>query len=96
MNYLKFDDWARLLGAHVEAWQNGTLLETGIVDSVTPDAAIAWLISDPTGERFLLEKANRVELRIDRDQFIRRLEPANTPPGARLGRVLRRVNNQQP
>jgi hypothetical protein len=75
MTYVRFDDWSRLPGA--EVWQNGSLLGTGTIDSVTRDSAVAWIICEPIGDRFLAEKANGIELRISREQFIRRRNPGS-------------------
>jgi hypothetical protein len=82
MAFVRFDDWSRLPGAEAEAWQGGMLLLTGAIDAATRDSAVAWLVSDFTGERFLLEKANGIQLRISREQFIRRRDPGSSSPGS--------------
>ncbi|MGY2747571.1 hypothetical protein [Arthrobacter sp. UYCu723] len=75
MTYTKFDEWSRLPGTDVEVWRNGLRLGTGTVDMAVSDSTIAWIISDQLAERLLLEKTNGIELRISREQAIRRMDP---------------------
>ncbi|WP_427008540.1 hypothetical protein [Pseudarthrobacter sp. H2] len=75
MTHTTFDDWSRLPGTDVEFWRNGLRLGTGTIDMADSGSTIAWIISDPLAERLLLEKTNGIELRISREQAIRRMDP---------------------
>lgn len=77
MTYMKFDEWSRLSGTDVEVWRNGLLIGTGNIEMAASDS-IAWIISDPLAERLLLEKTNGFELRVSREQAIRRMDPERT------------------
>jgi hypothetical protein len=79
MSYVKIQDWSSLPGTDAEVWRNSILLATGTIDAVTEDSSIAWLFSHSTGERFLVERNNGIELRISPDQFIRRIPHSNRP-----------------
>jgi hypothetical protein len=57
MSHRRIDDWCTLSGAQVEIRQQGTIVGTGIVDAVTDDGQILWVISPIKGRR-LFEKAD--------------------------------------
>ena len=53
----RIDDWCTLSGAHVEIRQQGTTVGSGIVDAVTDDGRILWVVSPVVGRR-LFDKAD--------------------------------------
>lgn len=55
MSHRPIDDWCTLSGAHVEIRQQGTIVGSGIVDAVTDDGRILWVVSPIEGRR-LFEK----------------------------------------
>jgi hypothetical protein len=53
----RIDDWCTLGGANVEIRQQGSVVCSGIVDTVTEDGRILWILSPIDGRR-LFEKAD--------------------------------------
>jgi biotin-(acetyl-CoA carboxylase) ligase len=57
ITHRRVDDWCTLLGANVEIRQQGNVISSGIVDTVTEDGHILWVHSSTHGRK-LFEKAD--------------------------------------
>lgn len=56
-SHRRIEDWCTLSGAHVEIRQQGNIVGSGIVDAVTDDGRILWVVSPIDGRR-LFDKAD--------------------------------------
>lgn len=62
MKYHRQDEWAPVIGEHVQIRKQGGIVRDGIVDAVTLDDSILWLAADGTEPREMLCRAEGVEV----------------------------------
>lgn len=55
---IRYEDWPALTGGRVEIRRHGTVVQTGVVEMVMPDASALWLDTDPMHERRYFSKTD--------------------------------------
>jgi len=65
----RVDDWVRLVSATVEIRRFGAFVQTGLVDTVTPDSKMLWLSPNGMDSRVLIDKKDGYEVWIQPHQL---------------------------
>ncbi|MCQ6271450.1 hypothetical protein M8J71_13275 [Pseudarthrobacter sp. R1] len=50
------DDWASVEGRYIEIYRHGVQIDRGVVDAVTADGTILWLMQDGALPRRIIEQ----------------------------------------
>ena len=50
------DEWASVHGQYIEIYRNGVQIDWGVVDAVTADGTILWLMQDGALPRRIIEQ----------------------------------------
>jgi hypothetical protein len=62
LEWYRYHDWSRLLGAPVEVRRDFRLVRAGVVDDAMQDSSALWLAADAAGGRALFAAAEGYEV----------------------------------
>lgn len=59
--FIRYDDWAALVGGPVQIRRFGTVVRTGVVDTAMPDSTALWIQDNGSQPRTSYSKAEGYE-----------------------------------